>query len=207
LWRKRRYFCEGCQWTFTETHPALPPRQRVSARFRGWLFERVREGAARAEVAREEHTIRYQVQTAFQAAGDELMARRARGPPRRLSLDEAHHRRGRELATVVSDLDRRRVIEVLDGTQRRVVERFVLALPEHVRAGIEGVSIDPSVLYRQAIRAALPDARSVCDWFHLVRGANVALDTVRRERPRDASTRRRARTRRSSDPASWRPEL
>jgi transposase len=42
---------------------------------------------------------------------------------RRLSLDDGHHRRGRELATVVSDLDRRRVVEVLDGRSRRRVER------------------------------------------------------------------------------------
>jgi transposase len=207
VWRKRRYFCEGCERSFTETHPELPARLRVSRRFREHLFARVRGGAAHAEVAREEHTTRYQVQAAFQAGGDELQARREHGPPRRLSFDEAHHRRGRELATVVSDLDRRRVIEVLDGCQRRVIERFLLGLPEEVRAGIEVVSIDPSVIYRQAIRTALPDARIVCDRFHLVRGANIALDTVRRERQRQAATRARARTRRSSESASWRPEL
>ena len=38
-----------------------------------------------------------------------------------LSLDEAHHRRGGELATVVSDLHRRRVVEVLDGRDRGTV--------------------------------------------------------------------------------------
>jgi transposase len=32
-WRKRRCGCEGCERTFTETHSALPSRQRVSARF------------------------------------------------------------------------------------------------------------------------------------------------------------------------------
>jgi transposase len=34
LWRKRRFGCEACGRTFTETHPQLPARQRVSARFR-----------------------------------------------------------------------------------------------------------------------------------------------------------------------------
>ena len=38
-WRKRRFWCEACARTFTETHPALPARQRVSARFRQHLFE------------------------------------------------------------------------------------------------------------------------------------------------------------------------
>ncbi len=54
VWRKRRYRCAACGRTFTESHPELPARQRVTRRFRRRLFERVRGGAAHAEVAREE---------------------------------------------------------------------------------------------------------------------------------------------------------
>jgi transposase len=60
-WRKRRYWCPDCGQTFTETHPELPARQRVTERFRRRLRERVTGGAAHAEVAREEQTTRYQV--------------------------------------------------------------------------------------------------------------------------------------------------
>ena len=157
VWRKRRYHCGGCGRTFTESHPELPARQRVTRRFRRRLLERVRGGGAHAEVAREERTTRYQVARAFGAgAEDELEARREARPVRRLSLDEAHHRRGRELATVVSDLDRRRVVEVLDGRSRRRVERYLRSLPEERRRAIEVVSIDPYEAYRQAIRNELP---------------------------------------------------
>jgi transposase len=202
-WRKRRLWCEGCERTFTETHPAPAPRQRVSARFRAHLFARVQGGGAHAEVARDERTSRYQVTRAFDLAGEQLIAGRENGPPRRLSLDEAHHRRGRELATVVSDLDRRRVIEVLPGCTRKVIERWLIALPAEVRAEIEVVSIDPSEAYRHAIWAALPDARIVCDRFHLVRGANTALDAVRRERQRDARANRPKGARRSGQHVRW----
>jgi transposase len=58
-----------------------------------------------------------------------------------------------------------------------------------------------------AIRAALPHARIVCDHFHLVRGANTALDAVRRERQREAKARRPKGVRRSGQHAAWRPEL
>jgi hypothetical protein len=54
-------------------------------------------------------------------AEDELAAGREARRVRRLSLDEAHHRRGRDLAAVVSDLDRRGVVEVLDGRARQRV--------------------------------------------------------------------------------------
>jgi transposase len=53
----------------------------------------------------------------------------------------------------------------------------------------------------------LPHARIVCDHFHLVRGANTALDAVRRERQRQARARRPEGVRRSGQHAAWRPEL
>jgi hypothetical protein len=70
-------------------------------------------------VARSERSTRYQVGRAFRA----------------------HHRRGRELATVVSDLDRRRVAEVLDGRSRR--GGALPALAARAAAGDDVVSIDP----------------------------------------------------------------
>jgi transposase len=157
-------------------------------------------------VAREEHTTRYQVTRAFEAGADELQARRDSRPSRRLSLDEASRRRRGELATVVSDLDRRRVIEVLDGRGRDVVERYLRQLPETYRRSIEVVSIDPYDAYRQAIRSQLPDARIVVDHFHLVRGANSALDAVRRERQTERRTRRPKGTWRSGQHHGWRQD-
>jgi transposase len=206
-WRKRRYRCEACGRTFSETHPQLPSRQRVSARFRAWLFERCRAGSAHAEVAREENTSRYQVIRAFEQGADQLQARRERRPPRRLSLDEAHHRRGGELATVVSDLDRRRVIEVLDGRSRSVIERYLQGLSDSERRQVEIVSIDPYHGYRQAIQAQLPWARIVADRFHLIRGANEALDRVRRQQQRQAPSGTRRPGSQRDGQASWRQDL
>jgi transposase len=203
-WRKRRYRCQGCQRTFSESHPQLPARQRVTRRFRERLCERVSDGAAHAEVARCEGTTRYQVACAFKARAAEDLERRGQAPAvRRLSLDEAHHRRGHELATVISDLDRRCVREVLDGRSRRVVERYLRSLPEDQRRAIEVVSIDPYEAYRQAIRSQLPWARIVVDHFHLVRGANTALDSVRRERQRLAAKGRPKGARRAGHSARW----
>ena len=51
--------------------------------------------------------------------------------------------------------------------------------------------------------------RIVADRFHLVPGADTALDAVRRERQRQAARRRPkgAGARRSGKLARWRPEL
>jgi transposase len=183
-WRKRRFRCRPCGCSFSEQHPELPARQRVTRRFRRRLFELARSGGAHAEIARSEQTTRYQLARAFALASAGELAERTRPLARRLSLDEAHHRRGRELVTVVSDLDRRCVLELLAGRSSRLVERYLRSLPAAQRHAIEVVAIDPYDPYRRAVRAALPSARIVCDPFHLVRGANDALDTVRRQRQR-----------------------
>jgi transposase len=47
----------------------------------------------------------------------------------------------------------------------------------------------------------------VVDHFHLVRGANTALDSVRRERQREAGRRRPKGVRRSGHRARWRQDL
>ena len=208
-WRKRRFRCRACGRTFTESDRELPPRQRLTRRFRRRLFERAAEGAAHAEVARAEETSRYQVNRAFAlGAAGELAGRVGEQPPRRLSLDEAHHRRGRggEYATVVSDPDRRRVVEVLEGRSRRTLERYLRSLEPAGRERIEVVSIDPYEAYRLAVRSELPQARIVCDPFHLVRGANEALDLVRRQRQRGARSRYK-RARQGTPRQGWRREL
>jgi transposase len=171
------------------------------------LFERCRGGAAHLEVARDERTTCYQVNRAFAVGGDELLARRQAAPARRLSLDEAHHRRRHELAIVVSDLDRKRVVDVLDGRSRHVVERYLRSLAELERRATQVVSIDPYEAYRQAIQNELPWARIVVDHFHLVRGVNTALDSVRRESQRQRATRRPKGTRRSGHRDRWNPGI
>lgn len=184
-WRKRRYRCKECRRTHTESCPQAPTRQRLTRRFRARLAERVRSGA-HAEIAREERTSRYHVTRAMRIAATEAIEARPAALPRRLSFDEAAHRKGsNNLTTVVSDLDRKCVHEVLDGRSKRVLERYLGSLEEDQRAGVEVVCIDLHDPYRQAVRAKLPDAQIVADPFHVVRGAGEALDTVRRTRQRE----------------------
>ena len=99
------------------------------------------------------------------------------------------------------------MIEVLDGRSRRVVERYLRSLPEQHRRAIRVVSIDPYDAYRQAIQRELPWARIVVDHFHLVRGVNTALDSVRRERQREQARRTPKGTRRSGQRNRWNPAL
>ena len=200
VWRKRRWRCRGCGRTHTEQHPGLPSRQRVTQRFRERLAARASGGGAHAEIAREEHISRYQVSRALEG-----VAVAPAGVIRRLSLDEAHHRRGRELATVVLRSGPTARCGGARWAQPKGGGPLLQGLSDEARAAIEVVSIDPYDAHRQAIRTELPGARIVCDRFHLLRGANTALDAVRRERQRQAGRARPKGVRRAGHLASWRP--
>src|SRR5207244_6928536 len=140
VWRKRRFRCHRCRRSFTETDARLPSRRRVSARFHARLFERLRAGAAQLEVAREEQTSRYQVERAFRLGAERELAARGRPLARRLAIGAAAHRRGsKRLVTVVCDPDRRCVVEVLEGRDRRTLERYLRRLPEAQRQALEAV--------------------------------------------------------------------
>jgi hypothetical protein len=102
----RRHRRGGCGGTSTGWHRELAARPHVTRRFRDYLFERVRGGGANAEVALEEQTARYRVARGLRACAGVELAGLGECPPRWLSLDEAHHRRGLELATIVSIIDR-----------------------------------------------------------------------------------------------------
>ena len=59
--------------------------------------------------------------------------------------------------------------------------------------------------YRQAIQNELSWARIVVEHFHLVRGANTALDSVRRNRQRERATRRPKGIREQAHRDRWSP--
>jgi transposase len=161
--------------------------------------------ATHTEVAREELTTRCQVARAFADCTHE--ARDGDHRPRRLSPDEAHHRRRGDLATVVSDLDRRCVVEVLDGRDRHTVGRSLAAFPAEVRAGMRSSRSIPYYGYRQAIRAALPHAGSSAIAATSCAAPTRGSTAVRRERQRQTRARRPKGVPRSRQHAAWRHEL
>jgi transposase len=110
--------------------------------------------------------------------------------PRKLSLDEPITAAATSWTDGRLRPDRRCVLEVIDGRTRGRLERYLRSISVADREAIEVVSSDAYDTYRQAVKAILPHATVVCDPFHLVRGANTALDTVMRERQRMARSER-----------------
>lgn len=99
------------------------------------------------------------------------------GTPRYLGVDEYSLRKGRRYETVVADLEVRTVLASLPGRDGASLRHWLEALADPW--AVEGVAIDMSPAYREAIELCLPAALIVADRFHVVRRVGRALDQVR----------------------------
>jgi transposase len=104
-----------------------------------------------------------------------------RPPVRVLGIDEiALKKRHKQFALVLSDLERRCVIAVLDDRRKETLEKWFDQLSSQERQAICVVSIDMWEPFYLAVKAKLPHATIVADRFHVMRQLNQRLTQMRR---------------------------
>ncbi|CAN5530233.1 ISL3-like element ISPpu12 family transposase [soil metagenome] len=178
-WRKRRWRCTYCSKTWTESHPQVPPRARMTLRFKEHLATRAAAQGNFSKVALSERVSYDTVARAHKERADLVRKLRPRLAPKVISIDEASVRRGFNYNTVVTDVLARYVIGTIPGRRQDALVRWFADLDEEVREGIEVVIMDMARFYRASINRILPHAVVVVDKFHVIRAANYALDRVR----------------------------
>jgi len=92
-------------------------------------------------------------------------------PIRIVGIDDWCWRRGDSYETIIVDLERRKVIDVLP---KRSVEETATWLKRHPE--IEIVSRDRCGLYAQGARQGAPQAKQVADRFHLLQNLREAIE-------------------------------
>jgi transposase len=105
------------------------------------------------------------------------LARRSTEGMRRVGLDEKSFRRGQRDVSLMTDLDGRRVLEVVAGRDTTQAVASWEALPAEQRVKVEAAAMDMGANFVAATR----QAAIVYDRFHVSQHLNDAVDKTRRE--------------------------
>ena len=96
--------------------------------------------------------------------------------PRVVGIDDWAWKRGHRYGTIICDLERRQIIDILPDREAATVASWLIEHPS-----ITVIARDRGVGYKQAATDGLPDAVQVADRWHLMENASAAfLNAVRR---------------------------
>jgi transposase len=163
--------------------PWSEPGSRFTALFERVVIDWLREASFSA-VARRLGLTWDEVDGIMARAVERGLSRRGETSARRIGLDEASFRKRHEYVTVVTDLDGRRVLSVLDGRTRESVDAHFASIPEDRRESVEVVAMDMWRPYMDAAARWLPNAAVCFDRFHVAKHLGEAVNTVRKEEHR-----------------------
>ncbi|GBD97518.1 transposase [bacterium BMS3Abin06] len=122
----------------------------------------------------------YEVHHIQEKAVQRGLERRGKAKVKHLGIDEKSFLKGHRYATVVSDLDQSRVLDVAKDRKEESLSGIINKMPEEQRAKIAAVAMDMWEPYMNAVRALLPEADIVHDKFHISKHLSEAVDKVRK---------------------------
>jgi transposase len=103
-------------------------------------------------------------------------------PSRRICIDEISMRKGhQDFVTVVSDLERGTLIEVIDSHTSGEIIEVLMEQPLAVRETVTEVSVDMWGGFPKVAQVVFPNAVVVVDRFHVMKAVNQDLNKLRRK--------------------------
>lgn len=195
-WRKRIFRCRenACPMvTFTEEHPGIGPREKLTVRAIHWAFDLMKkQDIAVSAIARQLgvdwHTIwdniaplaalEYRDPTRLQGVDalgvDEHVWRHTGFPSGRVITGMIDHTRDAQGKV------RARLLDLVPGRSGQAYGDWLKEQPAGFIQGIKVATLDPFRGYANAIEQQLPEAIMVLDAFHVVKLGTSMVDDVRR---------------------------
>ena len=176
LVKRQRYRCRDCNQTFWERlEHTIDEKRDCTKRLLSYIEQQSLKRtfvSISEDVGLNEKTIR----NIFRDYINRLEKTLRFETPTWLGIDEIHIIKPR---CVLTNIEERTLLDVLPNRNKETVVGYLSRLPNKGR--IQYVTMDMWQPYRDAVRAVLPKATIIVDKFHVVRMANQALETIRKQ--------------------------
>ncbi len=177
---RRQFYCSNCQRYFTERLEFADWERRYTQRYEEYIYQRIKSSNIE-QVSREEGLSFEKVQGIFnhqnaQKKTDDW------GEVKRLSIDEVSQRKGhQDFVTVVADIDRGQLIEVIDSHKQEDIIEVLKQQPIEMRQRVEEVSVNMWGGFPKVVAEVFPNAEIVFDRFHVMKPVNEELNKIRKQ--------------------------
>lgn len=168
---KQKYFCKVCKKPFIEKIDGFKLNQRSTGRFEKFIAEMCEKFSNISEVQKRYHcssSFAYKVFYKYQDI--KLKEKINYGWPTVIGIDEHFFSRRNgyvEYATVVTDMNKKRLYEMVEGKNTKTLIEQLSHLPG--RENVKLVAMDMSSTYKKLVKDFFPNAMIVADKFHVLR--------------------------------------
>ncbi len=178
--RTPRADCKKCGVT-TLAVPWAAKHSRFTLLFEAFAL-RVIEASSCVEKARGLLGLSWKaVQRIMERAVERGLERRKIETVRHVGMDEKSFRRGQDYISVLNDLDKGRVLEVVEKRTEEAADALWSVLAPEQLKGVEGVAMDMWEAYVKSAENNVPDADIVHDRYHISAHLNEGVNKVRRQ--------------------------
>lgn len=109
------------------------------------------------------------------------MARRKDETIVHLGIDEKNFLKGHSYASILSDLDQVRVLDVTPNRDEIATKTLMETLSEEQQTNVKAIAMDMWPAFKKAANTIIPDAEIVHDKYHITTYLTKAVDSVRKK--------------------------
>lgn len=106
-----------------------------------------------------------------------------------VGIDEKSFLKGHKYASLMTDINGQRVLDVVEGRTLESANELWSKLPEEIRTSIDGVAMDMWDAFITSTKTNAPQADIVHDKFHISKYLNEAVDKVRRSEHKELTSK------------------
>lgn len=175
---RKRYQCKECGRTFYEILPGMDEKRFMTRRLIEYIEKQsISSNRTFVSIAEDVGVLEKTVRDVFKDYVARLEMEFKFKVPEWLGIDEIHILRSPRC--VITNVKECTLIDILRDRNKTTVVKYLYNLP--CRQDIKLVCMDMWNPYKDAVKLILPQAQIIADKFHVLRMANQAIETIRKD--------------------------